>query len=129
MVEADKSPQAYRTISEVAAELRVETHVLRYWETQFSQIKPMKRKGGRRYYNAQDVAKIQEIKSLLYDRGFTIRGARDHLRKAHGPSPADTAAPSPQKAPAPQKKAMQTQLAALHRELCDLRKLSQSANH
>lgn len=73
---AKKSPQAFRTISEVAAELDVPQHVLRFWETKFSQIKPMKRGGGRRYYRPEDLDLLTGIKQLLYNEGYTIKGVQ-----------------------------------------------------
>lgn len=77
----DKSPDAFRTISEVAEDLDLPQHVLRFWETRFSQIKPMKRGGGRRYYRPQDVDLIKGIRHLLYDQGFTIKGVQRILRE------------------------------------------------
>lgn len=77
----DKSPEAFRTISEVADWLGVPTHVLRFWESRFSQIKPVKRAGGRRYYRPSDMALIGGIKRLLHDDGMTIRGAQKLLRE------------------------------------------------
>lgn len=79
----DKSADAFRTISEVADDLELPQHVLRFWETRFTQIKPMKRGGGRRYYRPADVDLIKGIKYLLYDRGFTIKGVQ-RLLKTHG---------------------------------------------
>jgi len=76
----DKSPDAFRTISEVAEDLDLPQHVLRFWETRFSQIKPLKRGGGRRYYRPQDVDLIKGIKSMLYDQGYTIKGVQKLLR-------------------------------------------------
>ncbi len=72
----NKSKAAFRTIAEVADELGVGTHVLRFWETKFSQIKPMKRSGGRRYYRPDDVELLRCIKDLLYVRRLTIEGAQ-----------------------------------------------------
>ncbi len=72
----EKSPDAFRTISEAATELRVPQHVLRFWETKFSQIKPMKRAGGRRYYRPNDIEVLKGIRTLLYDEGYTIRGVQ-----------------------------------------------------
>lgn len=69
-----KGPDAFRTISEVAQELDLPQHVLRFWETRFSQIKPMKRGGGRRYYRPDDIDLLRGIKHLLYEEGYTIRG-------------------------------------------------------
>ena len=78
---AQKSPGAFRTISEVARELTVQQHVLRFWETKFAQIRPVKRSGGRRYYRPEDVALLRDIRRLLYDEGYTIRGVQRLLRK------------------------------------------------
>ena len=75
-----KSPDAMRTISEVAEELELPQHVLRFWETRFTQIKPMKHRGGRRYYRTEDVDLLRGIKSLLYDEGYTIRGVQRLLK-------------------------------------------------
>ncbi len=76
----DKSPDAFRTISEVAEVLETPAHVLRFWETRFPQIKPVKRAGGRRYYRPSDVALLSGIKRLLHDEGLTIRGVQRILR-------------------------------------------------
>ena len=76
----DKAPDAFRTISEVADELDIPQHVLRFWESRFPQIKPMKRAGGRRYYRPEDVDLLRGIKHLLYAEGYTIRGAQGILR-------------------------------------------------
>ena len=82
---SDKSQWAYRTISEVSEQLDVPAHVLRFWETKFTQLKPMKRSGGRRYYKASDLELLRRIRDLLYRDGFTIKGAQKALRekKAH----------------------------------------------
>lgn len=72
----DKAPDAFRTISEVAEELDLPQHVLRFWETRFGQIKPMKRGGGRRYYRPDDVDLLRGIRHLLYGEGYTIRGVQ-----------------------------------------------------
>jgi DNA-binding transcriptional MerR regulator len=80
----DKAPEAFRTISEVADELDVPKHVLRFWEGKFNQLKPMKRGGGRRYYRPEDVALLRGIRFLLYNDGYTIRGVQKILRE-HGP--------------------------------------------
>ena len=76
-----KSPDAFRTISEVAAELEVPQHVLRFWESRFSQIKPVKRAGGRRYYRPDDVDLLRGIQALLYVDGLTIRGVQKILKE------------------------------------------------
>lgn len=77
----DKNPDAFRTISEVADDMDLPQHVLRFWETRFSQIKPMKRGGGRRYYRPTDVDLIKGIRYLLYDQGYTIKGVQKLLRE------------------------------------------------
>ena len=77
----DKSPDAFRTISEVGEDLNLPQHVLRFWETRFTQIKPMKRGGGRRYYRPQDVELIKGIRYMLYDQGYTIKGVQKLLRE------------------------------------------------
>ncbi|MBI1244120.1 MAG: MerR family transcriptional regulator [Alphaproteobacteria bacterium] len=111
-----KSADAFRTISEVAGDLDVPQHVLRFWETRFTQIKPLKRAGGRRYYRPEDVELLRRIRELLYKHGYTIKGVQ-RLLKDHGlsdmpipvPVPAvsakpqipTAAAPTPVAAPAP----------------------------
>ena len=75
-----KSPGAFRTISEVASDLDVPQHVLRFWESKFNQVRPLKRGGGRRYYRPEDVELLRRIRSLLYDDGYTIKGAQKVLR-------------------------------------------------
>jgi DNA-binding transcriptional MerR regulator len=80
----DKSPDAFRTISEVADDLDVPQHVLRFWETRFSQIKPLKRGGGRRYYRPDDVDLLRGLKRLLYGEGYTIKGVQ-RILKERGP--------------------------------------------
>jgi DNA-binding transcriptional MerR regulator len=79
----DKAPDAFRTISEVAEELDIPQHVLRFWESRFAQIKPMKRAGGRRYYRPDDVDLLRGIRHLLYGEGYTIRGVQ-RILKEHG---------------------------------------------
>lgn len=81
---AGKSAAAFRTISEVAGELDVPQHVLRFWETKFSHIKPLKRGGGRRYYRPDDIALLRRIKTLLYTDGYTIKGVQKLLRGGAG---------------------------------------------
>ncbi len=76
----NKSDSAFRTISEVAEDLNVPQHVLRFWETKFSQVKPMKRGGGRRYYRPEDVALLKKIHTLLYAEGYTIKGVQKLLK-------------------------------------------------
>ena len=81
---AIKSPEAFRTISEVSKDLSLPQHVLRFWETKFAQIKPIKRGGGRRYYRPEDVDLLKGIKNLLYNDGYTIRGVQKVI-KENGP--------------------------------------------
>ena len=71
-----KSPQAFRTISEVSNEINIPNHVLRFWETKFPNINPLKRSGNRRYYRPEDVKLIIKIKNLLYDKGYTVKGVQ-----------------------------------------------------
>jgi DNA-binding transcriptional MerR regulator len=78
-----KGPDAFRTISEAAEDLGVPQHVLRFWETRFSFIRPMKRAGGRRFYRPQDLAILRGVRALLHDEGFTIKGVQK-LHKDHG---------------------------------------------
>ena len=78
---AAKSAEAFRTISEVAGDLEVPQHVLRFWESKFPQIKPLKRAGGRRYYRPDDVALLRRIRQCLYDQGYTIKGVQKLLRE------------------------------------------------
>lgn len=77
----EKSPEAFRTISEVASDLNVPKHVLRFWEGKFAQLRPMKRGGGRRYYRPEDVELLRGIRQLLYSDGFTIKGVQKILRE------------------------------------------------
>ena len=76
-----KSPGAFRTISEVSNALEVPPHVLRFWETKFPQIKPLKRGGGRRYYRPEDVSLLRQIRQLLYNDGYTIKGVQRLLKE------------------------------------------------
>ena len=78
-----KGPDAFRTISEAADELNVPQHVLRFWETKFSFIRPMKRAGGRRFYRPQDIAVLRGVRALLHDAGYTIKGVQK-LHKEQG---------------------------------------------
>src|ERR671936_1142895 len=98
----EKDPDAFRIISEVAEDLNVPQHVLRFWESRFPQIKPMKRGGGRRYYRPDDVDLLRGIRHLLYGEGYTIRGVQ-RILKDHGikfvQSVWQAGAPQPAKAP------------------------------
>jgi DNA-binding transcriptional MerR regulator len=104
----DKSPEAFRTISEVAETLDVPPHVLRFWESRFAQVKPVKRGGGRRYYRPEDVRLLRGIRGLLYDDGMTIKGVQKILRERGvrhviglGTLPGVDDAAAPAAAPAP----------------------------
>ena len=91
----DKSPDAFRTISEAAEDLDLPQHVLRFWETRFPQIKPLKRGGGRRYYRPEDVALLRVIKRLLYGEGYTIKGVQRVLRTPRSALKDETATEAP----------------------------------
>lgn len=86
-----KSATAFRTISEVATDLSVPSHVLRFWETKFSQVRPLKRGGGRRYYRPEDIALLRNIRTLLYDDGYTIKGVQKLLREGGAKAPVSNA--------------------------------------
>jgi DNA-binding transcriptional MerR regulator len=101
----DKSPEAFRTISEVAQDMDLPQHVLRFWETRFPQIKPLKRGGGRRYYRPDDVELLRAIKEFLYGEGYTIKGVQKLLREQGVPgllrSARGASAPQPPRADPP----------------------------
>lgn len=86
-----KAPTAFRTISEVADDLNIPQHVLRFWETKFPQLKPLKRGGGRRYYRPEDIALLRRISDLLYTQGYTIKGVQRLLREGGLPEGAEAA--------------------------------------
>jgi DNA-binding transcriptional MerR regulator len=90
-----KAPNAFRTISEVADELHIPQHVLRFWETKFTQVKPLKRGGGRRYYRPDDIALLRRISDLLYIQGYTIKGVQRLLREGGGKLADDIPPPTP----------------------------------
>jgi DNA-binding transcriptional MerR regulator len=90
-----KAAGAFRTISEVADELHIPQHVLRFWETRFPQVKPLKRGGGRRYYRPDDIALLRRISELLYIQGYTIKGVQRLLREGGGQL-ADNIPPAPE---------------------------------
>ena len=98
---AAKSAGAFRTISEVAEELDVPQHVLRFWETKFTQVRPLKRGGGRRYYRPEDVLLLRRIRQCLYQEGYTIKGVQRLLREGALKNMA-IAEPVPETAPAPE---------------------------
>jgi DNA-binding transcriptional MerR regulator len=95
-----KSADAFRTISEVADDLDVPQHVLRFWETRFAQIKPLKRAGGRRYYRPEDIELLRRIRELLYKHGYTIKGVQ-RLLKDHGLDQMPPVVQAPEPAPVP----------------------------
>src|SRR5487761_535654 len=82
-VRAKKAPSAFRTISEVADDLHIPQHVLRFWETKFPQVRPLKRGGGRRYYRPDDIALLRRISDLLYIQGYTIKGVQRQAVRRH----------------------------------------------
>jgi DNA-binding transcriptional MerR regulator len=101
---AGKSATAFRTISEVAGDLDVAQHVLRFWESKFPQVRPLKRGGGRRYYRPEDVDLLRQIRTLLYEEGYTIKGAQKLLRSQRRPGSGDdlpAAATEDEKPPQP----------------------------
>ena len=91
-----KAPNAFRTISEVADELHIPQHVLRFWETRFAQVKPLKRGGGRRYYRPDDILLLKRISDLLYIQGYTIKGVQRLLREGGGTLSDDIPPPTPE---------------------------------
>ncbi len=126
---AAKSAEAFRTISEVAQELEVPQHVLRFWESRFPQVKPLKRAGGRRYYRPDDVVLLRRIRQCLYDQGYTIKGVQKLLRegalKGEGAMPRAPSAAAAIAAPPPRSKEAnpRTLLLEIRRELQELRDL------
>lgn len=94
-LKAKKAPTAFRTISEVADELHIPQHVLRFWETKFPQVKPLKRGGGRRYYRPDDITLLRRISDLLYIQGYTIKGVQRLLREGGGKLSDDIPPPAP----------------------------------
>jgi DNA-binding transcriptional MerR regulator len=132
-----KSAAAFRTISEVATELEVPQHVLRFWESKFSQIRPLKRGGGRRYYRPEDVTLLRRIRQCLYEDGYTIKGVQRLLREGQlKPPEAPEPAMLEEEEPAPEEQAalplplaandrtdVKTVLREIRKELADLREL------
>lgn len=110
-----KSATAFRTISEVSEELEIPQHVLRFWETKFPQVRPLKRAGGRRYYRPEDIEQLRRIRDLLYRQGFTIKGVQQVLRaERRGQRDGEVAAPAD---------TLVTELYALRDELVALKRL------
>ena len=130
-----KSAAAFRTISEVSLDLEVPQHVLRFWETKFTQVRPLKRGGGRRYYRPDDIELLRRIRNLLYSDGYTIKGVQKLLREGSVkpdvktvPGAAPSGAAESVKSPAPLAGSKQAELEALLRELIDVRDLLRAAN-
>ncbi len=92
---AGKSAAAFRTISEVSDELDVPQHVLRFWEGKFSQVRPLKRGGGRRYYRPEDISLLRRIRDLLYSEGYTIKGVQRLLREGRSKDGGEAPVPAP----------------------------------
>jgi DNA-binding transcriptional MerR regulator len=129
-----KSADAFRTISEVAQELEIPQHVLRFWESRFPQLRPLKRAGGRRYYRPDDVVLLRRIRQCLYDQGYTIKGVQKLLREgalkseAMHRSPVATAPVAVAPAvPRIKDGGNRTALVELRRELLELRDLLRRA--
>ena len=128
-----KAPTAFRTISEVAEDLNIPQHVLRFWETKFPQLKPLKRGGGRRYYRPEDIALLRRIGDLLYTQGYTIKGVQRLLRDNGAEAEAEeaeTALPEPlplEAAPSALRQAL-AELEALAEELRGLGAASAATN-
>ncbi len=135
-----KSKLAFRTIGEAAVELDVAQHVLRFWESKFSQIRPLKRGGGRRFYRPEDVDQLRRIRSLLYDDGYSIKGVQRLLNKGRGriaapdldvrtPSPADPRPPTSVALPRPAAKLDSGQRREMEKILDDLRNAHAQLRH
>ena len=131
---AGKSAAAFRTISEVSDELDVPQHVLRFWEGKFSQVRPLKRGGGRRYYRPEDIDLLRRIRDLLYSEGYTIKGVQRLLREGRSKDgEADESAPPAPVAAVPKAAAsaapgdLQGELRAVIDELSELRDLLKTA--
>ena len=128
-----KSPAAFRTTGEVAEELDLPAHVLRFWESKFAQLKPLKRGGGRRYYRPEDVDLLRSIRRWLYQEGYTIRGVQKLLRSGSGRNGEPAPGPPPAAAtlfafeePAartPARPRLRTALEEVRRELLEIRAL------
>jgi DNA-binding transcriptional MerR regulator len=123
---APKSADAFRTISEVADELEVPQHVLRFWESKFPQVKPLKRAGGRRYYRPDDVVLLRRIRNRLYDQGYTIKGVQKLLREGALKSDEPPRTPPPPNAGTPRvvkSENVRSELLQIRSELVALRDL------
>ena len=127
-----KSATAFRTISEVGKELDIPQHVLRFWESKFSQVKPLKRGGGRRYYRPEDIALLRRIRDLLYTEGYTIRGVQRLFREAgvkvvvEGSAMEEASPPEPKKDSPGMSVGTRAELEAVLGELTALREVLKS---
>ena len=117
----EKSSDAFRTISEVSIELDVPPHVLRFWETKFTSLRPLKRSGSRRYYRPDDVAMIIKIRDLLYKEGFTIKGAQRFLKSNGAGAPSDTKPAAANHRTTPDLLAVQVLLQTARKRLSDVK--------
>lgn len=132
-VDVEKAPHAFKTISEVSEELDVPAHVLRFWEQKFPHIQPMKRRGGRRYYRPEDVAALRAVQKLLYEEGYTIKGAaklfgtKKPANEEKAAEPADEVARELSALHIQARKADKTQLRALLTSLKQARELLKDA--
>ena len=122
-----KSASAFRTISEVSVELDVPQHVLRFWEGKFSQVRPLKRGGGRRYYRPEDIALLRRIRDLLYDDGYTIKGVQRLLREGRGKDGLAEEAPLPTAEASESADDSAAELRSVIDELSELRDLLKAA--
>ena len=121
----EKSPDAFRTISEVADDLHIPQHVLRFWETKFPQLKPLKRGGGRRYYRPEDITLLRRVSDLLYTQGYTIKGVQRLLREG-GLEEAVAASAAPTASASAMADPPETGVAALRSILGELEDISAS---
>ena len=119
-----KSDQAFRTIGELAAELGVPQHILRYWETRFPQLKPLQRAGNRRYYRPADAELARRIHRLLNEQGYTVRGVQQLLAGRGGGEEEGALAPAPAPAPEPVRGVSIEDLKALRRTLAEALELA-----
>ena len=119
-----KSADAFRTISEVSDDLEVPQHVLRFWESKFGQVKPLKRGGGRRYYRPNDIELLRRIRDLLYREGYTIKGVQKLLRESRS-EPASAPAGGPKETDL--EADVRRELTGLRKELVSLRDLLRAA--
>jgi len=119
-----KAATAFRTISEVADELQIPQHVLRFWESKFPQLKPLKRGGGRRYYRPEDIGLLKRISDLLYTQGYTIKGVQRLLRDGTDEGPAAATGELPLGDPPPAEEEQET--AALRAALAELEEIARA---